>query len=151
MLGCYLYSPICALLMTLGPSNPDPGLLQAVQKPAGGAHASPPAQDWRRHQKSSLGSQRKENGDLAKFGWQALLTSSLLLCACIMPTAVRDELQTCQLLTPSGFSGPHPYVILSQIKAESGLAFVPSEILILMDFQTKPKALPDSILMFPLR
>lgn len=75
-----------------------------------------------------------------------------LLCACITPTAVRDELQTRQLLTQSGFSEPHPSVILSLIKAERGSDFVLlSEILTVMDFQTKTKALPDSSLMFSLR
>lgn len=82
--------------MTLGPSNPDLRLLQAVETPAGGAHTLPPAQDWRRHQsKEPPRSQRgKENGDLASFtgSEDSSLTFSLLLWACVTSTVVRDEL-----------------------------------------------------------
>lgn len=71
--------------MTPRPSNPDPGLLQALQTPGGGAHTSPPAQDCRKHQEELAGSQRgKENGDLARQALTGLLTS-LLLCAVWSP------------------------------------------------------------------
>lgn len=104
--------------MTLGPSNPDPGLVQAVQTPAGGAHNSPTAQDWRRHQEVPWNQRGEENGDLAKFKWlPGLLTSCLLLCAHREPAAVRNELKTHQLLTQPGLSEqPHSYVILTSNK-----------------------------------
>lgn len=74
--------------MTLGPSNPDPGLLQAVPTPAGGAHTSPPHQEALEALESE-GKRKMET--LQNSGGELYQLAYLLPLFCSVPVGVHCE------------------------------------------------------------